>query len=42
MELTSSLVFDRIWVDTVEYCFCGYFDADLVHSGGEIYFQNYG
>ena len=32
-----SLVFDRIWVDTDDLCFCGCVGADLVHSGGEVY-----
>ena len=36
------LIFDRIWVDTVDYCFCGCVDAALVYSGGEIYCQNSG
>ena len=41
-ELMRSLIFDRIWVDTVDYCFCGCVDAALVYSGGEIYCQNSG
>ena len=35
-------VFDRICVDTFDYCFCGCVDADLGNSGGKRYFQNSG
>ena len=40
VELMRSLVFDRIWIDDVELYFYGHVDVDLVHSGGERYWQS--
>ena len=38
MEFMRSLVFDRIWIDTVDLYFYGSVDVDLFHYGGERYF----
>ena len=42
MGLMRSRVFDRIWVNTVDYFSCGFVDADLFHSDVEMYCQNSG
>ena len=42
MGLMRYWVFDRIWVETVDKCFCEFFDSGMVHSNVGMYFQNHG
>ena len=41
IEFMRSLVFDGIWIYSVDFYFYGRVDVDLVNSGGERYWQNF-